>query len=94
MPSRLPNGAGTGQLIYGIRPEGIALGGDIPLTVEVTEPTGSETYVAGQMGGAPVTCVFRERVAAKPGEVIQISIDPGAVHLFDAASGQRLTAAG
>ncbi|TRW98891.1 sn-glycerol-3-phosphate ABC transporter ATP-binding protein UgpC [Paracoccus sp. M683] len=94
VPSRLPDGAAAGPLVYGIRPEGIALGGDIPLTVEVTEPTGSETYVAGQMGGAPVTCVFRERVAAKPGEVINISIDPGAVHLFDAASGTRLTAAG
>ena len=94
VPSRMPNGADAGkQLVYGIRPEGIALGGDIPLRVEVTEPTGSETYVAGQMGGAPVTCVFRERVTAKPGEVIRIGIDPGAVHLFDTETGKRIAAA-
>ncbi|MFV0299692.1 MAG: ABC transporter ATP-binding protein [Paracoccus sp. (in: a-proteobacteria)] len=92
IPARLPAGQAKGQrLIYGIRPEGIALGGEIPLRIEVTEPTGSETYVAGQMGGAPVTCVFRERVTAKPGEIITISVDPGAVHLFDAESGNRLT---
>ncbi len=79
------------RLIYGVRPEAITLGGDIPLTIEVTEPTGAETYVAGKLGGAPVTCVFRDRVTARPGEVIQIAIDPSAIHLFDAESGVRLT---
>ncbi|CAM3664035.1 ABC transporter ATP-binding protein [Paracoccus yeei] len=79
------------KLIYGARPEAITLGGDIPLTIEVIEPTGAETYVVGQMGGQPVTCVFRARVDARPGDVIHVAIDPDAVHLFDADSGVRLS---
>ncbi|WP_299360681.1 sn-glycerol-3-phosphate ABC transporter ATP-binding protein UgpC [uncultured Paracoccus sp.] len=79
------------QVVYGLRPESMALGGDVPLTVEVTEPTGAETYVVGQLGGAEVTGVFRTRVTAKPGEQIGIRIDPAGIHLFDAASGARLS---
>jgi len=86
--TRAPEGR---KLIYGVRPEAITLGGDIPLTIEVTEPTGAETYVAGRLGGEAVTCVFRDRVTARPGEVIHVTIDPTAVHLFDADSGVRLT---
>ncbi|MFH5775099.1 ABC transporter ATP-binding protein [Paracoccus broussonetiae] len=85
---RAPEGR---RLIYGVRPEAITLGGDIPLTIEVTEPTGAETYVAGKLGGEAVTCVFRDRVSAGPGEVVNVAIDPTAVHLFDADSGVRLT---
>ncbi|SMO71778.1 ABC transporter ATP-binding protein [Paracoccus laeviglucosivorans] len=85
---RAPEGR---KLIYGVRPEAITLGGDIPLTIETLEPTGSETYVVGRVGGQPVTCVFRDRLSAGPGDVVQISIDPHAVHLFDAESGMRLT---
>ncbi|WP_134678686.1 ABC transporter ATP-binding protein [Paracoccus ravus] len=85
---RAPEGR---KLIYGVRPEAITLGGDIPLTIEVTEPTGAETYVAGRLGGEAVTCVFRDRVTARPGEVIHVAIDASAVHLFDADSGVRLT---
>ncbi|HWL57894.1 MAG TPA: sn-glycerol-3-phosphate ABC transporter ATP-binding protein UgpC [Paracoccus sp. (in: a-proteobacteria)] len=86
--TRAPEGR---KLVYGARPEAITLGGDIPLTIEVTEPTGAETYVAGRLGGEAVTCVFRDRVTARPGEVIHVAIDPTAVHLFDADSGVRLT---
>ena len=78
-------------LVYGARPEAIVLGGDIPLQVIVIEPTGSESQVLGRIGSTDVTCVFRERVTARPGEVIPVSIDPKAVHLFDAGTGQRLS---
>ena len=33
----------------------------------------------------------RARVDARPGDVIQVAIDPDAVHLFDADSGVRLS---
>ena len=68
------------------------LGGDVPLTIEVVEPTGSETQVIGRLGGAEVVGVFRERIAAGPGERIGIAVEPHATHLFDAASGARITA--
>lgn len=95
--TRLPVGdtgrARAGQpLIYGVRPEAMRLGGTIPLAVEVTEPTGAETYVVGTLGGTEITGVFRDRVAVPPGGVLDIGIDPGAVHLFDEGTGQRLTA--
>ncbi|KQT47648.1 sugar ABC transporter ATP-binding protein [Aureimonas sp. Leaf454] len=79
------------ELVYGARPESIHIGGDIPLQVVVIEPTGSESQVLGKIGATAVTCVFRERVMAKPGETIHVSIDPKAVHLFDAKSGKRLS---
>ncbi|KQT66024.1 MULTISPECIES: ABC transporter ATP-binding protein [unclassified Aureimonas] len=79
------------DLVYGARPEAIHIGGTIPLEVIVIEPTGSESQVLGRIGKTAVTCVFRERVTARPGETIHVSIDPNAVHLFDAKSGQRLS---
>ena len=68
------------------------LGGDIPLTIEVVEPTGSETHVIGRLGGTEVVGVFRERISAGPGERIGIAVNPAATHLFDAASGARIAA--
>jgi multiple sugar transport system ATP-binding protein len=34
--------------------------------------------------------VFRERIDAKPGQTIRVAPQPGAIHLFDAQSSQRL----
>jgi multiple sugar transport system ATP-binding protein len=84
-------GAPRDGAIYGLRPESLRLGGDVPLTIEVVEPTGSETHVVGRLGGAEVVGVFRDRVSAKPGERIGVSVDASATHLFDAASGSRIT---
>ena len=93
--ARLPlNGSAPRDrdLVYGFRPEAMALGGDVALRVEVVEPTGSETHVVALLGETEVTCVFRERIAARPGDEIRVSIDPHAVHLFDEQGGQRLSA--
>jgi multiple sugar transport system ATP-binding protein len=78
------------DLVYGARPEAIHLGGPIPMEVVVIEPTGFESQVLGRIGASNVTCVFRERLSVKPGERIDVSIDPAAVHLFDAGTGARL----
>ncbi len=90
--ARPANSTMPGNAIYGLRPESMHLGGDIPLTVEVVEPTGSETHVIGRIGATEVVGVFRERVSAGPGERIGIRIDTSATHLFDAASGDRIAA--
>ncbi|MEO3999519.1 sn-glycerol-3-phosphate ABC transporter ATP-binding protein UgpC [Mesorhizobium sp. CAU 1732] len=79
------------ELVYGIRPEGVTLGGSTELKVLVIEPTGSESQVVAALGQTQVTCVFRERVLLKPGEILNVSIDPKAAHLFDAVTGKRLT---
>ncbi len=83
-------GAPGRDLVCGIRPEAITLGGPVEIEVIVIEPTGFESQVLGRLGQTEVTCVFRERLTARPGERIAVSVDPDAVHLFDAASGARL----
>ncbi|HVG49875.1 MAG TPA: sn-glycerol-3-phosphate ABC transporter ATP-binding protein UgpC [Rubellimicrobium sp.] len=86
-------GAAPGRpLIYGLRPEGVRLdpAGGVPAQVVVTEPTGAETQVTARLASTGVICVFRERINARPGETIPVSVDPSATHLFDAETGQRL----
>ena len=83
--------------VYGIRPEHFAIGDDgAEAEVQVIEPTGSETQVVakigGQENGQDIIAVFRERHPFKPGDKIRLKPDPRLVHLFDEATGQRLTA--
>jgi multiple sugar transport system ATP-binding protein len=81
------------RAIYGIRPEHFHLSDQgVPVEVVVVEPMGSETQVVVRSGGQDLICVFRERVAAKPGATIRIAPDPKLVHLFDEDSGRRLAA--
>ncbi|MGO4572368.1 ABC transporter ATP-binding protein [Microvirga sp. 2TAF3] len=76
---------------YGIRPEHFHLSDEgIPVEVSVIEPTGSETQVFARVQGREITCVFRERIAARPGETIRVLPDPALVHLFDKETGRRI----
>jgi multiple sugar transport system ATP-binding protein len=89
--SRAPAEADGRAAIYGIRPEHFSLGGeDVKAEVSVIEPTGSETQVFAKLGGEKIVGVFRQRVTAQPGELLPLAPDPGAVHLFDVATGLRL----
>ena len=86
-----PKGADGQPAIYGIRPEHFSLGGNkVKAEISVIEPTGSETQVFAKLGGQKIVGVFRERIAAKPGEMLPVSPDPSAVHLFDPSTGARL----
>jgi multiple sugar transport system ATP-binding protein len=86
-----PAGADGRSCIYGIRPEHLTLGGDgAKAEVSVTEPTGSETQVFARLGTQKIVGVFRERVSARPGEMIPVTPNVDAVHLFDSATGIRL----
>ncbi|MFT4148894.1 MAG: sn-glycerol-3-phosphate ABC transporter ATP-binding protein UgpC [Paracoccaceae bacterium] len=77
----LPDGS---ELVYGIRPEHIAIGdGGVPVSVVVTEPTGSETQVFARIGDDMIDAVVKDRIAAAPGQNIGFVIDPAKVHLFD-----------
>jgi multiple sugar transport system ATP-binding protein len=89
------NGHADGQegrpVVYGIRPEHWSLSGNgVPVTVNVVEPTGSETQVLARIGQTPVMCAFRERISAKPGETIHVAPDPALVHLFEEDTGRRM----
>jgi multiple sugar transport system ATP-binding protein len=92
LPGARPGTDGQ-PVVYGIRPEHFQLNADgLPAKVHVVEPTGSETQVMAEFAGGSIVAAFRERVAARPGETIRVSADPALVHVFDAATGQRLAA--
>ena len=91
-----PHGAGgsDGQaVIFGTRPEHLALAGDgIASQVVAVEPTGADTFVACRHHGTDLSVVFRERHSFTPGASIHLRPDPQRAHVFDAGSGRRLAA--
>jgi multiple sugar transport system ATP-binding protein len=88
-----PHGSEDRPAIYGVRPEHFVIADDgADAVIQVVEPTGSEIQIVAKLGGADVIAAFRERHPFKPGEKIRLKPDPRLVHLFDATSGQRLTA--
>ncbi|ARO33644.1 MULTISPECIES: sn-glycerol-3-phosphate ABC transporter ATP-binding protein UgpC [Rhizobium] len=93
LPVSNPPASAIGRdLVYGLRPEYISLDANgLPAEIVVIEPTGYETHLTVRLGGSDVSCVFRERVDARPGEAIRVAIDAKHVHLFDAEGGMRLT---
>ena len=70
---------------YGVRPEHLKLDNEhgIPAEIVVVEPTGSETQVVMRLGKQTVVGIFRERVAAKPGETLKVTPDLSVIHLFN-----------
>ncbi|RWH72460.1 sn-glycerol-3-phosphate ABC transporter ATP-binding protein UgpC [Mesorhizobium sp.] len=78
-------------LQLGIRPEHLRLSAEgIALYVRTIEPTGAETLIHGTLAGVPVAAIFRERIAAQPGQSITVSLDVDKTHLFDAATSMRI----
>ena len=80
-------------LIYGIRPEHLALAGrgaGLPAIVEVVEPTGASTYVSARVAGAPISAALAERRNPAPGSTLALYPQLEHVHLFDAETGKRL----
>ena len=58
--------------------------------VVVVEPTGAEVQVFARIDGHDITAVLRERLMLKPGEMVRFAPDTELVHVFDAASGERV----
>jgi multiple sugar transport system ATP-binding protein len=92
LPLHAPPAHADGRpVLYGIRPEHFVIADDgVEASVQVIEPTGSETQVVATLAGADIIAVFRERYPFKPGDKIRLKPDPRLAHLFDEATGQRL----
>jgi multiple sugar transport system ATP-binding protein len=86
----------TGKRVtFGVRPEDIALGGDVPARVVVLEPLGAETLVTIAIGhDHAVEMVTRVApdAAPRPGTAVGISINAMKTHLFDLESELAITA--
>jgi len=86
--------AKDGQSVhYGVRPGDLSLsaaGQGIPAKVIVVEPTGAETELLLDVGGANVIVVMHGRTAVRPDDIVHLEIAAGKTHVFDDASGARL----
>jgi len=84
------------EALCGIRPEHFEIcgaGDGVAAQVLLVEPLGSETQLSLRLGETPVIALFHERLGVAPGDALHVRPKPGAVHLFDPATGVRLDAA-
>ena len=90
----------NGDIVVGVRPETWrqvgAQDGGLPVEVTVVEELGSDAFVYGTSGveGAPHDVIVRVagRDTVHKGDVIHVTTDPHQVHVFDANTGERLSA--
>ncbi len=88
-----------GDVVVGVRPEAWRMvgadGGGLPVKVTVVEELGSDAFVYGtsEVEGAPSSVIVRVtgRDSVHKGDVLHVTTDPHHVHVFDAASGDRLS---
>ncbi|WP_291296776.1 ABC transporter ATP-binding protein [Elioraea sp.] len=85
---------GGRPVVAGIRPEDVTIGGGQPgqgdAEVLVVEPLGHETLVVLRVGTSQVVARAPARSDVTPGQRLPFSINRQRVHLFDAATGDRL----
>jgi multiple sugar transport system ATP-binding protein len=77
------------KILYGIRPEHLKCtmtGDGISMKISVVEPTGPEIHLFGNLGGAEICAISRERLGWRPEETVILVPDLNHVHLFDAAT--------
>ena len=86
--------AGGRKVVYGIRPEHVALArpGEpgVEAEIELVEPTGAETQIYSTIAGHRVVLAVRERRDLQPGDRVSLAIDGALSHLFDAATERSL----
>jgi multiple sugar transport system ATP-binding protein len=88
-----------GEVVVGVRPEAWRLVSEgengLPVEVTVVEELGSDAFVYGTSGveGTPANIIVRVsgRDSVHKGDVLHVTTDPRSVHVFDAASGDRLS---
>jgi multiple sugar transport system ATP-binding protein len=88
-----------GRITVGVRPEAwriVSEGeGGLPVRVTVVEELGADAFVYGSSGieGTPNNIIVRvnARNSVRKGETIHVTTDPQHVHVFDTATGERLS---
>ena len=91
-PALLP-GRGEG-LVAGVRPEALRLvdgahPGAIEAEVVAAEYLGADTVLACRVGEETLSLRAPGQLAPPPGARVRIAVEPGSLHVFDAASGRR-----
>ena len=94
LPEQLPAARGRPRSFTASGPEHLTCamaGPGLPAEVVVVEPTGAETLWSTRVAGLECKAVFRERHRLEPGERIGLEPQLDQVHVFERASGRRLT---
>ncbi len=81
------------DVIVGIRPEAVGLapvGIAVPAEVSLREVLGAEVVLHVASAAGELTVRADAKQDARPGDRVTVYLDPGALHLFDARSEQRL----
>jgi multiple sugar transport system ATP-binding protein len=92
----LPAGAAGRRVTLGIRPEDVALVADpaapgaAPWRLDLVEPMGNESVLYASLGAHEITARVAPGTPPEPGTTVALAPNPARVHLFDAATGERL----
>jgi multiple sugar transport system ATP-binding protein len=74
----------------GIRPEHVEIRGDVPATVEMVEPMGSDQLAWLRLASLPLSMRLPAETHIAAGQSLQLRLPADKLNLFDAASGRRL----
>jgi multiple sugar transport system ATP-binding protein len=93
VPASLTNAADGARVVYGVRPEHLAIehGAEgLAGVVAVVEPTGADTHVVVRAAEKEILAVFHDRPTLQPGQKVALKPDLFSTHLFEASSGARI----
>jgi multiple sugar transport system ATP-binding protein len=90
----------SGRLVVGVRPEAWQLARHeepaLSVTVDLMEELGADAYLYGSTTHADSSIPLTARIDGvrdvEKGATVRLTVDPAHLHLFDAASGERLHA--
>ena len=82
---------GRQQVVIGVRPYAVERSAQgVPTVVAVNQWLGDQSHIAADFGGASIVLVEHDRADVKPGDAININLDPSRLHMFDATSGNAV----
>ena len=94
-PLPVPEGASLRRvagrsIVLGLRPEHVALGGEVPAQVVLVEPLGSDLHALVRMGDREIAGRFPPDSGLKSGQPIRLALRLDRAHLFDTDTGNAL----
>jgi ABC-type sugar transport system ATPase subunit len=92
---QLPQAVRLDAGILGFRPETMSVQVDerwprLRVDVDLTEILGADQYVYGSVGRDQIVARIEPTLKVRPGDRLQLSIRPQALHLFDAVTGRTI----
>jgi sn-glycerol 3-phosphate transport system ATP-binding protein len=86
----------TGRAVtLGVRPEQIAVAENgapetLAATVDFVEELGSGRVIQAEIKGTPFAIAISDKRQFGPGDIVNVTIPPEAIHLYDTQTGQRV----